>query len=266
MNTIGNRVIVACRIMHPEIENIRNLDSNVEIRYIDQGLHMTPKKMAPVIQEQIDLVTGRFDEIVLGYGLCANGIVGVRARKEGLYIPRSHDCIALFMGSFEAYRTAIKKRPGTFYLTAGWIDGRKDPLSYMEDRYVPRMGRETAEWGMKEELKHYSHFTLINTGVGNLDQMRRQTLENAKFFGKEYEELPGSLSLLKKMINESLRDNDFIFIEPGGSIHQNMFLSLGGKISPDGTDLDPSPISLKSPASPGPAIRKNNQQDLTRES
>ncbi|MBU1712334.1 MAG: DUF1638 domain-containing protein, partial [Proteobacteria bacterium] len=113
MNRTENRVIIACRIMQPELEKIRKPNDGVEIRYLDQGLHMTPKKMAPLIQEQIDLVTGRFEEIVLGYGLCANGIVGVQARKEGLYVPRSHDCIALFMGSCEAYRTAIKKRPGT---------------------------------------------------------------------------------------------------------------------------------------------------------
>lgn len=247
MDGTGNRVIVACRIMQPELEMLRKPNDGVEIRYLDQGLHMTPQKMAPDIQEQVDLVSGRFDEIVLGYGLCANGIVGVQAREEGLYVPRIHDCIALFMGSCEAYRTAIKKRPGTFYLTAGWIEDRKDPLSYMEDRYVPRMGRETAEWGMKEELKHYSHFVLINTGVGDLDRMRRQTLENAKFFGKEYEEIPGSHTLFRKMIMEPLRDNDFIFIDPGGSIRQTMFLCLGGKASPDETDLDLNPISLRPP-------------------
>ncbi|MBU0545361.1 MAG: DUF1638 domain-containing protein, partial [Proteobacteria bacterium] len=147
----------------------------------------------------------------------------------------------------EAYRTAIKKRPGTFYLTSGWIEDRKDPLGYMEDKYIPRMGRETAEWGMKEELKHYSHFVLINTGVGDLDRMRRQTLENAKFFGKEYEEIPGSLALLRKMIMEPLRNKDFIFIEPGGSIRQNMFLSLGGKAFPDQINLDSDPASLRPP-------------------
>ena len=57
---------------------------------------------------------------------------------------------------------------------AGWIEDRKDPLSYMEDCYVPRMGPEMAEWGMKEELKNYSHFVLIDTGAGNLENLRRR--------------------------------------------------------------------------------------------
>ena len=227
------RVVVACRIMQPELEMIQEPSDGVEIRYLDQGFHMTPHKMGSAIQEQVDLASGQFDEIVLGYGLCANGIVGVKARNQGLYVPRCHDCISLFMGSCETYRTAIKKRPGTFYLTAGWIEDRKDPLSYMEDRYVPRMGRETAEWGMKEELKHYSHFVLIDTGVGDLNRMREQMLENAKFFGKEFEEIPGSLALFRKMIMGPSRDDDFIFIEPGGSIRQALFLDLGKKVFPE---------------------------------
>jgi hypothetical protein len=247
-----HRVIVACRIFQPELEMIRDSADGVEIRYLDQGLHMTPRKMGPAIQEQVDLVAGGFDEIVLGYGLCANGIVGVKARKQGLYVPRSHDCIALFMGSCERYRTAIKTRPGTFYLTAGWVEDRKDPLSYMEDLYVPRMGRETAEWGMKEELKHYSHFALINTGAGDLEKLRRQTLENAKFFGKEFDEISGSPALFRKMIRETLREDDFLFIEPGASICQSPFLDIGKKTSSQETNRGPHPTSSRPSFSAGP--------------
>ncbi len=231
--------------MQPELEMIREPDDNVEIRYLDQGLHMTPRKMGPAIQEQVDLASGQFDEIVLGYGLCANGVVGVKAREQGLYITKSHDCIAIFMGSYKTYRAAIKKRPGTFYLTAGWIEDRKDPLSYMEDQYVPRMGWKTAEWGMKEELKHYSHFVLINTGAGNSDQLRRQTLRNAAFFGKEFDELSGSLVLFRKMTNESLENNDFVFIKPGALIRQNLFLDHGKKASLEKIDLEPNLAPLK---------------------
>ncbi len=47
------------------------------------------------------------------------------------------------------------------------------------------------------------------------------------------------------MIMETLRNNDFIFIEPGGSIRQNMFLSLGGKVSPEEINLDSDQASLR---------------------
>lgn len=39
-------VIVACRVMEPELECLRDLDSDVDICYLDQGLHWTPDRMA----------------------------------------------------------------------------------------------------------------------------------------------------------------------------------------------------------------------------
>jgi hypothetical protein len=51
-NEKGPVVIVACRGMEPELERARDQDSRVEIRYLDQGLHRTPDKMAGLIQGQ----------------------------------------------------------------------------------------------------------------------------------------------------------------------------------------------------------------------
>jgi hypothetical protein len=247
----AKRVIVACRIFEPELEKISKPDDGVKILYLDQGLHMTPHKMAPAIQEQVDQDWSCFDEIVLGYGLCANGIVGVKAPEQGLYVPKSHDCIAFFMGSCEVYRKAIKKRPGTFYLTAGWIQDRKDPLSYMQDRYVPRMGRKIAQWGMKEELKHYTHFVLIKTGAGDLNLLRRQALANAKFFGKKYEEISASSTMFNTMIKGPLCNSDYVFIPQGEWIRQEMFLDLGGSTSYKKTIPGPNTVVLDPSAQAG---------------
>jgi len=85
-NKKGSVVIVACRVMMPELEKARDQDSGVEIRYLDQGLHRTPDKMAGLIQGQIDEAAQYAVRIVLGDGLCSNGIVGVTARQQGLFI------------------------------------------------------------------------------------------------------------------------------------------------------------------------------------
>ena len=74
--------------------------------------------MPGLIQEQIDQVAEYASQIVLGYGLCSNGIVGVTARNQGLIVLRCHDCIKLFLGSPAVYSEAIKERPGTYYLTS----------------------------------------------------------------------------------------------------------------------------------------------------
>ncbi len=223
-NEEGPIVIVACRVMKPELEKARDQDSRVEIRYLDQGLHRTPDKMADLIQPQVDEAAQNAARIVLGYGLCSNGIVGVKARRQGLLIPSCHDCIAFFLGSPEAYGKAFEERPGTYYLTPGWVSERKDPLGIVEDDYTARVGREMAVWAMKEELKHYTHISLINTGIGDLEPLRKRAMENARFFDKKYKEVKGNLTYFRKLIYGPYED-DFFFIDPGQKIAQEVFLA-----------------------------------------
>lgn len=225
INEKGSIVIIACRVMVPELEKARDQDSGVEIRYLDQGLHRTPDKMADLIQPQIDETAQYAVRIVLGYGLCSNGIVGVTARQQGLLIPSCHDCIAFFLGSPEAYGKAFEERPGTYYLTPGWVSERKDPLGIVEDDYTHRVGREMAVWAMKEELKHYTHIALINTGIGDLGPLRERAMENAHFFKKKYKEVQGNLTYFRKLIHGPYEEEDFFFIHPGQKVAQELFLA-----------------------------------------
>ncbi|MFO7930231.1 MAG: DUF1638 domain-containing protein [Desulfosalsimonas sp.] len=220
------RVIIACRVMEYELESLRQQKGgdDVEIRYLDQNLHRTPEKMPDLIQAQIDDAADYAELIVLGYGLCSNGIVGITARKQQVCIPRVHDCIALLLGSRQAYFRAFNERAGTYYLTPGWVAEEKDPLGMMENEYTPRMGRETAEWGIKEELKHYSHIVLIDTSTGDIKKLRKRARANAEFLGKEYEEVKGSRAYFEKILFGPYDTEDFVCLEPGEKSEQKPFM------------------------------------------
>ena len=221
----NNRIaLVACHVLEPELEAARRGDPSVDIIYLDQGLHRTPQAMADQVQEAVDRGSATADRVVLGYGLCSNGIVGVTARQPGLIVPRCHDCIALFLGSSRAYQDDFNSRPGTYYLTPGWVAERKDPLSIMREEYEPRYGRETAEWVKREELKHYTHIVLIDTGVAEIEPLRQVALENARFFDTQYVEIEGkSLEYFSKLVNGPYPAEDFIRLGPGEAVTQEMF-------------------------------------------
>jgi hypothetical protein len=224
-NRIHRTVVVACRVMEPELERIREGSSRVEIRYLDQALHRTPQDLSARAQRQIDEASEYAAKIVLGYGLCSNGIVGITARKQGLIIPRCHDCIALFLGSPSAYKWAFEKRPGTYYLTPGWVSEKKDPLGIVEEDYMLRLDRETAMWVMEEELKHYTHIALIDAGVDDLSRLRERALKNAQTFKKTYEEIKGNLEYFKKIVLGPYTDPSFfLHIKPHETVTQKMFL------------------------------------------
>lgn len=212
-------VVVACRVIQAELEEIRAGEPDIEIIYLDQALHRTPNRMPALIQEQIDRFDNGVERVVLGYGLCSNGVVGVQAGKQGLLIPRAHDCIALMMGSCAAYNACFAERPGTYYLSRGWIAERKDPLGIVDEEYTQRVGRDSAIWVMSEELKHYTHITLIRTcGIDKaiIERGRR----NAEFFHKQFDQVSGSMGYFEKLLHGPYDETDFIFIPPRDRITQ----------------------------------------------
>ena len=214
----ARNVIIACRVMEPELSYLvagEKRDGNVtEIFYLEQALHRTPAKLLGQLQEKIDQVARTASRIVLGYGLCAKGIVGITARKTGLIIPRCHDCIALFLGSPNRHLEIFREKPGTYYLTPGWVAEKKDPLGIIEEQ-VPRYGRETAHWVMEEELKHYTHIALIDTGVAKMAPLRARAMENAAVLKKQYEEIPGSLAYFRELLRGPYAEEKFLRLRPG---------------------------------------------------
>lgn len=223
MEKPARRIVIACRVMEPELEALRKDLRDVEVCYLEQSLHRTPQNMASRIQEVLDQIPVDAQKVILGYGLCSNGIVGVVAPPQGLIVPKAHDCIALLMGSLQAYKRAFRERPGTYYLTPGWVAQGKDPLGILQE-YTEKYGEETARWVIDEELKHYTHIALIDTGIGDLEELRKRGRENARVFKKEYTEIKGDMAYLMKLVQGPYTREDFFFFSPGEKIAQEIFL------------------------------------------
>ena len=223
----GRAVIIACRVMEPELAHLlsekNGEDDRTDVLYLEQALHRTPDKLLVRVQEKIDQIARTASRIVLGYGLCAKGIVGITAREPVLIIPRCHDCIALFLGSPNRHLEIFRERPGTYYLTPGWVAEKQDPLGIMEEQ-VPKYGRETARWVIEEELKHYTHIALIDTGVTEMAPLRARAMENAAVLKKQYEEIPGNLDYFRELLRGPYSDGKFIRLRPGEKFTQEMVI------------------------------------------
>ncbi|MHB8769951.1 MAG: DUF1638 domain-containing protein [Syntrophales bacterium] len=221
----NRRVVIACRVMEPELAHVvkerKEAGERPNILYLEQALHRTPEKLRAKVQEKIDQVARTAVSIVLGYGLCAKGVVGITARTAELLIPRCHDCIALFLGSPERYQEVFRSKPGTYYLTPGWLAEKNDPLGIIEEQ-VPRFGRETARWVVEEELKHYTHIALIDTGVQEMEPLRARAKENAAVLKKRYVEIPGSLDYFRELLSGPYGEEKFLRLRSGETFTQEM--------------------------------------------
>ena len=213
-------MVMACATVIEEMLPL--LPAGMHHQVFDFGLHVYPDKLRRTLQEAIDGVSGQYDTILLGYGMCSQAVVGVRANGGRLVVPKVDDCIAIFLGSRAAYTTQSRAEPGTYYLTKGWIEVGDTPFSEF-DRTIQRYGKERAERLYKLMLANYKRLALINTGQYELERYRDYARRTAERFGLRYEEVEGSDVLVRKLLFGPW-DDEFVVIEPGQTFELRQFL------------------------------------------
>ena len=206
--------VIACKTVIEEMRPL--LPSGMTSEVLDFGLHITPEKLRESLQQTIDKIGDDVDVIILGYGLCSMAVVGLKAEKCTLVVPRVDDCIAIFLGSTAAYREQGKQEPGTYYLTKGWIEVGDSPFEEHK-RLIERYGQDRADKVMDMMLKNYTRLAYIDTGQDDQEQYRDYARRTAEKFNLRYEEIPGSNVLIKEMIQGHWED-DFIVKAPGETI------------------------------------------------
>ena len=67
--------VISCAVMDRELEMCASRSANeIEMFFLEQGLHNTPDKLREETQRAIEEADGDgFDAIILGYGLCSRG-------------------------------------------------------------------------------------------------------------------------------------------------------------------------------------------------
>ena len=218
------RHLIACEVFKDEFEVVSPPD--LARAYLPQGLHRTPGKMPAAIQEVLDRVGPEVETILLGYGLCSNGVVGVASRTASLVMPRVHDCIALLLGSRERYEAEVAACAGTYYITPGWAKYGTTSLSAYKNEYLPKYGEEDARYISQECLKHYKRVALIDHGAGDVELGRAHAREFAETFGLSYAEIPGSLDYVHRLVHGPWEDEDFVRVPPGSPISPTPFMLL----------------------------------------
>jgi len=224
-------VLVACAVFKDLLEKLLPDDLSAAVTFLDYGLHAVPKNLKVAVQDALVAIEEP-SLVVLGYGLCGNGLDGIQAGKHTLLIPRADDCIAIFLGSYAAYRREFDENPGTYYLTKGWLESGSDPLREYE-QMVEKYGQKTADWLMNEQYQHYKRLLFVahtQTDLEVYGPRARLVGEYMSQWGVRYEEINGSDLYLRQLAKfagtlETAND-DFLVVHPGGELQQRMFVRL----------------------------------------
>jgi len=232
--------MIACEILQREIcLCVARSPRVVDPRFLPKGLHDLGKAgMSARLQSAIDaLDASRYEAILLGYGLCNNGIEGLRAPRP-MVVPRAHDCITLLLGSKERYAAWFEAHPGTYFKSPGWAErssneAASEPgtipsqlgLSWNESELAAKYGAENAKYLMGQMAgwtQVYTTLAYIDTGVGDAATLQARTREEANRLGWTYTELPGSLDLLQRLVDGAWDPKDFLVVPPGRTIKPSL--------------------------------------------
>jgi hypothetical protein len=233
--------VIACEVLFREVcLCAARARSILDLTFLRRGLHSNPDTLREQVQAAID----QSDEqqcqaVALAYGLCSNGVAGLRARGVPLVIPRAHDCITFLLGSKEEYARRFSQRPGTYYYSGGWIERRADHvprspedgagLDLPFEELVAKYGQDNAEylWEVQSSwVKHYSHAAHILMQLGDEETFRAYTQQEAQEHGWQYDEITGDLSLLQALLDGEWDQDRFLTVPPG---HQ-VVVSVGPEI------------------------------------
>jgi hypothetical protein len=237
--------VIACEVMFREIcLCAAHSPHTVDVEFLKRGLHDNPDTLREVVQRSIDVAEatppssamgsanpGKYDAIVLGYGLCSNGVLGLEARTVPLVIPRAHDCITFFLGSKDSYHKHFHDEPGTYWFTSGWIEragshvqrtkegGEGMQLSY--DQMVEKYGEDNAQYLYEIQqswVKNYSRAAFIDLNLGPLAALRAEVERTAGEREWDLHDLSGDLRLIRMMLNGEWDEAEFLTVQPGQKV------------------------------------------------
>lgn len=230
--------LIACRVFSREISLlVAKSPAVIDVVWLKQGLHNYPSLLREEIQQEIDRTEAppdgpdsvarppeEYSAIILGFGLCSRAVAGLQTKRLPLVLPRSHDCIALLLGSHKRYKEEFSKAPGTYWFSPGWIEQSAFPCgkqcALMKERFAELYDEDNAEYLVqleKDSLASYSRAALITWSELDNEAYHRRTEEIAGELGWKNETLTGDSRFLQRILNGEWREEETIVCPPGKS-------------------------------------------------
>lgn len=207
--------------------------NTLDLEFTAKDAHNESDQLRQQIQKHIDGAKDKYDAILLCYGLCGSGTVGLRARASPLVIPRAHDCCTIFLGSRLKYKQYFADNPPSRpYSSLGYME--RGGSGYINDtnlnrllgldktfqEYVDLYGADNARYIRKHlqaKLALSSHADKVvyieipeNKHLGRSAVFEAQAAKD----GKEFIKLRGSGRLVQNLIDGNWDTAEYLCVPP----------------------------------------------------
>jgi hypothetical protein len=194
------------------------------IEYLEMGLHDQPNNLRVEVQAAIARLEADPDVevIILAYGLCGNGLLGIRAERCPLILPRAHDCVSILLGGMEPHSALLKENPGTYFYSPGWVRGKRVPgpdrEAHIRNVYGARYpdDEEMVDDLVEADADAFAHHNC----AAYVDLTANTDAENyckgcAKHLGWQFKRLKGDPSMLQNLLKGDWAADRYLTVSPG---------------------------------------------------
>jgi hypothetical protein len=229
--------LISCEVIYREMcAALARAPHHIDCEFLPKALHDAgAKEMLRLLQEAIDRVdSGKYDAVLLGYGLCGTGIAGLQARALPVVIPRVHDCIGLLMGSAETYQLYFDTHSGVYFRSMGWLERAPDSgqslLGPMKNKVatgcslaelIERYGQDKGSY-LFEQLNAYRNayqqLTFIEIGLEPDASFEELARKEAGEHGWRFETMQGSMRMFEDLVRGDWDARDFLVLPPGSEV------------------------------------------------
>lgn len=216
------RVLVACAMVEDEVRAAQeHCGVSLPTIWVDRGHHEKPDVLRVKLQESIGEAEAMgADEVLLAFGLCGCGTVGLHADHAVLAMPRFDDCVNLML--FTGERTARGyAQAGVMYLTRGWAHDAT-LITGQWELYRRKYGERRANRLMEGMYGSYRAVSLIDNGCYDIADVRGYACQCANTLGVDMRVDTGSNIALEKLVSGRW-DEDILVYRPGSSVLQEDF-------------------------------------------
>lgn len=225
--------MISCEVFAREASYCAALSPHVvDVEFTKKDAHNHSPTLRQLIQERIDAAADSevaYDAVLLGFGLCGNSILGIKAPSIPLVVPRAHDCCTICLGSRKRFQEEFGENPSTPFSSAGYVErggtyahdasgAQTDDNKYQE--YVEKYGEENARYIIDAMKVETTDNRLVYIDVPEFSHLgyRERCRERAEADGRQFVSLRGDLRLIRMLTAGEWSDEEFQTVQPGQQI------------------------------------------------
>lgn len=208
--------VIACRTVQQELDSaMARCGCHLPVVWLESGLHNIPSQLHNALQAAIDACAD-CQRVLLAMGFCGNAVVGIHSDTCQVVLPRTDDCIGLFLGN-QRHSPTLNE---SFFFTEGWLKGERT-IWWEYQRAARRYGEERAKRIFDVMLHNYKRILLVDTGCYDPEPVRQEIAKMAEVFSLGTGEIPGNLNLLTQLLTGPWDNNHFVILPPGQTLKES---------------------------------------------